>query len=128
MMDRKKILIVDDEEDFRFFVKGNLENTGEFHVLEAASGKEGIEIATGEKPDMILLDISMPEMSGEEVSKRLSKIPETNKIPILFFTALITKHEIENGGISNIAGHKFIAKPIATKELVSAINNTLGYL
>ena len=125
-MDRKKILTIDDEEDFRFFVKGNLENTGEFHVLEAASGKEGIKIASEEKPDLILLDISMPEMSGEEVSKRLSKIPETNKIPILFFTALITKHEIENGGISNIAGHKFIAKPIATKQLVAAINNTLG--
>ena len=125
-MDRKKILIIDDEEDFRFFVKGNLENTGEFHVFEAASGKEGIAIATGVKPDLILLDISMPEMSGEEVAKRLSKIPETNKMPILFFTALITKNEIEDGGISNIAGHKFIAKPVATKQLVAAINNTLG--
>ena len=125
-MDRKKILIVDDEEDFRFFVKGNLENTGEFQVLEAASGKEGIGIATGEKPDLILLDISMPEMTGEEVAKRLSKIPETTKIPILFFTALITKNEIEDGGISNIAGHKFLAKPTATKQLVAAINNTLG--
>ena len=125
-MDRKKILIIDDEEDFRFFVKGNLENTGEFQVLEAALGKEGIGIATGEKPDLILLDISMPELSGDEVSKRLSTIPETNKIPIIFFTALITKNEIEDGGISNIAGHKFIAKPIATKQLVAAINNTLG--
>ena len=125
-MDRNKILIIDDEEDFLFFVKGNLENTGEFHVLEAASGKEGIKIATEEKPDLILLDISMPEMSGEEVSKRLSKIPETKKTPVIFLTALVTKHEIEDGGISNIAGHKFIAKPIATKQLVAAINNTLG--
>ncbi len=125
-MDRKKILLIDDEEDFRFFVKGNLENTGEFHVLEATSGKEGIKIATEEKPDLILLDISMPEMSGEQVAKRLSKNPETNKMPILFFTALITKNEIEDGEISSIAGHKFIAKPIATKQLVAAINNTLG--
>jgi len=125
-MDRKKILLIDDEEDFRFFVKGNLENTGEFHVLEAASGKKGIEIATEEKPDLILLDISMPEMSGEQVAKRLSKIPETKKTPVIFLTALITKHEIEDGGISNIAGHKFIAKPVATKQLVAAINSTLG--
>ncbi len=57
MMDRKKILIIDDEEDFLFFVKGNLENTGEFHVLEATSRKKGVEIATGEKSDLILLDI-----------------------------------------------------------------------
>ena len=125
-MDRKKILIIDDEEDFLFFVKGNLENAGEFHVIEASSGKEGIKIATEEKPDLILLDISMPEMSGEEVAKRLSKIPETKKTPVIFLTALITKNEIEDGGISNIAGHKFLAKPIATKQLVAAINNTLG--
>ncbi len=125
-MDRKRILIIDDEEDFRFFVKGNLENTGEFHVLEASSGKEGIKIATEEKPDLILLDISMPEMSGEEVAKRLSKMPETKKTPVIFLTALITKHEIEDGGISNIAGHKFIAKPIATKHIVADINNTLN--
>ncbi|MBW2589702.1 MAG: response regulator [Deltaproteobacteria bacterium] len=126
MMDRKKILIIDDEEDFLFFVKGNLENTGEFHVLEATSGKEGIEIAMEEKPDLIFLDISMPEMSGEEVAKRLSKIPETKETPVIFLTALITKNEIEDGGISSIAGHKFIPKPIATKQLVAAINSTLG--
>jgi len=125
-MGRNKILIIDDEEDFLFFVKGNLENTGEFHVIDASSGKEGIKIATEEKPDLILLDISMPEMSGEEVAKRLSKIPETKKIPVIFLTALVTKHEIEDGGISNIAGHKFLAKPIATKQLVAAINNILG--
>ena len=125
-MGRNKILIIDDEEDFLFFVKGNLENTGEFHVIDASSGKEGIKIATEEKPDLILLDISMPEMTGEEVVKRLSIIPETKKTPVIFFTALITKDEIEDGGISNIAGHKFIAKPIATKQLVAAINSTLG--
>jgi len=125
-MDRKKVLIIDEKEEIRFFVKGNLENTGEFHVLEAASGKKGIKIATGEKPDLILLDISMPEMSGEGVVKRLSKIPETKKTPVIFFTALITKNEIEDDGISNIAGHKFIANPIATKQLVAAINSTLG--
>lgn len=125
-MDRKKILLIDDEKDFLFFVKRNLENTGEFHVIEAASGKEGVEIAAEEKPDLILLDISMPEMSGEEVVKRLSKIPETKKTPVIFLTALVTKHEIEEGGISNIAGHRFIAKPIVTKQLVPAINTTLG--
>ena len=124
-MGRKKILIIDDEEDFLFFVKGNLENTGEFQVIEASSGKEGIEIATEEKPDLISLDISMPEMSGEEVAKKLSKIPDTKKTPLIFLTALITKNEIEDGGISNIAGHKFLAKPIATKQLVTAINSTL---
>ncbi len=56
-MDRKKILMIDDDEDILFFVKSNLENTGEFHVLEATSRKKGVEIATGEKSDLILLDI-----------------------------------------------------------------------
>ncbi len=120
-MDKKKILIIDDEKDFCFFVKGNLENTGEFEVSAATSGKEGIVIALREKPDLILLDISMPD----QVAQILSRESVTNKIPIVFLTALVTEDEIETGAISSIAGHKFMAKPVATAELVGAINNTL---
>ncbi len=124
-MDKKKILIIDDEKDFCFFVKGNLENTGEFEVSAATSGKEGIGIALRERPDLILLDISMPEMSGDQVAQILSRESVTNKIPIVFLTALVTEDEIETGVVSSIAGHKFMAKPVATAELVGAINNTL---
>ena len=125
-MDKKKILIIDDEKDFCFFVKANLENTGEFEVSAANSGKEGIGIALREKPDLVLLDISMPGMSGDQVAQILSRESVTNKIPIVFLTALVTEDEIETGVVSSIAGHKIMAKPVATAELVGAINNTLN--
>lgn len=125
MESKKKILIIDDEEDFCFFVKGNLENTEEFDVLATTSAKEGIKLARVEKPDLILLDLNMPEMSGDEVAQILSNRPETKKIPIVFFTALVTKDDVGNESMAEIAGRKFIAKPIGTKELVAAIRKIL---
>jgi CheY-like chemotaxis protein len=123
MESKKKILIIDDEEDFCFFVKGNLENTGEFDVLVTSSGKEGLKLARREKPDLILLDINMPEMSGDEVAEILSDRPETKEIPVVFLTALVTKGEVES--MASIGKRNYIAKPITTKELVTIIKKIL---
>ncbi len=68
MGDRKRILIVDDEEDFCFFVKGNLEHGGQFEVTTANRGEAGIRVARKELPDLILLDILMPDMKGDQVA------------------------------------------------------------
>ena len=125
MESKKKILIIDDEEDFCFFVKGNLENTRKFDVLATTSAKNGIKLALGKKPDLILLDLNMPEMSGDGVAHYLSNRPETKKIPIIFFTALVTKDDVGNKSMAKIGGRNFIAKPIGTKELVTAIRKIL---
>ncbi len=125
MESKKKILIIDDEEDFCFFVKGNLENTGEFDVLVTTSGKEGIKLACGEKPDLILLDINMPEMSGDEVAQILSNRYETKEIPVVFLTALLTKDEVGNESMARIGKRNYIAKPVTTNELVTAIRGIL---
>jgi len=125
MESKKKILLIDDEKDFCFFVKGNLENTGEFDVLVTTSGKEGIKLARGKKPDLILLDLNMPEMSGGEVAQILSDEPETKEIPIVFLTALVTKDEVGNASMASIGGYNYIAKPVTTKELVTIIREIL---
>ena len=126
MEGRTKILLIDDEDDVCFFLKGNLELTGEFDVLTTTSGKEGIEFARGEKPDIILLDLNMPEMSGDEVAQILSDGSDTKKIPIVFITALITKGEVGDDSITNIGGYNYVAKPVATKELVDVIRRILN--
>ena len=126
MEGRTKVLLIDDEDDVCFFLKGNLELTGEFDVLTTTSGKEGIEFARGEKPDIILLDLNMPEMSGDEVAQILSDGSDTNKIPIVFITALITKGEVGDDSITNIGGYNYVAKPVATKELVAVIRRILN--
>ncbi len=125
MESKTKILLIDDEEDFCFFLKGNLENTGEFDVLVTSSGKEGLKLARGEKPDLILLDINMPEMPGDEVAYILFDRPETKDIPVVFLTALLTKHEVGNERMASIGGYDYVAKPVTTNDLVTVIREIL---
>jgi len=122
---KKKILLVDDEKDFCFFLKGNLENTGEFDVFATTSGKEGIKLVRGEKPDLILLDINMPKMSGGEMAQILFAGRDTKEIPIVFLTALVTKDEVGNESMSNIGGYNYIAKPVTTEDLIANIRKIL---
>ena len=125
MAGKKKILLIDDEKELNFFLKANLENTGEFDVIVSNRGDEGIELAQREKPDLILLDILMPEMSGDEVAEILLDNPATAKIPIIFLTAMVTKEETGDVVLKKRGGRNFIAKPITTEELVGAIKKVL---
>lgn len=83
----KKILIIDDEEDFCYFIKKNLEAISNYKIITATKGKKGIQIARKIKPDLILLDIMMPGIDGFEVLKRLKKSEKTQNIPVIMFTA-----------------------------------------
>jgi len=125
MESKKRILIIDDEEDFCFFVKGNLERTGEFDVLATSSGKEGIKLARAEKPDLIFLDLNMPGMPGDEVAQTLFERADTQAIPLVFLTALVTKDEMGQDNMASIGGYDYIAKPVTTRELVSVIREIL---
>jgi CheY-like chemotaxis protein len=122
--EKKKILLIDDEEDFCFFVKRNLEKTGRFEILTATSGNSGVVLASKERPDLILLDIIMPEVGGGQVAELLSDNPETRKIPVLFITAIASRREVQSQeGI--IGGRNFIAKPVMPEELIAKIDAVL---
>lgn len=119
--EKKKILLIDDEEDFCFFVKRNLEKTGRFEILTATSGSAGLALASKERPDLILLDIVMPEISGGQVAELLFENPKTRMIPILFITAIASRREVQSHeGI--IGGRNFIAKPVTPAELMAKID------
>ena len=81
---REKILIVDDEEDFCYFVKKNLEAISNYKIIAATKGKKGIRAALKEKPDLILLDMMMPGIDGFEVLKRLKGNGRIFHFPFLF--------------------------------------------
>ena len=125
MAEKKRILLIDDEKDLCFFLKANLENTGEFDVIVSNRGEKGIELAQREKPDLILLDILMPGMSGDEVAEILLENSATAKIPIIFLTAMVTKEEIGDVALEKRGGRNFMAKPITTEEIVGAIKKVL---
>ncbi len=124
-MRKKRILIIDDEESFTQLVKLNLEARGKYEVRAENKGPLGLIAAKQFKPDLILLDLIMPDMGGGEVSYQLKSDEETKTIPIVFITAIMTKDEAATrGGI--ISGHQVIAKPVTTEQLIDVIEINIG--
>ena len=124
MADKTKILMIDDEKDFTHFMKLNLESTEEFEVCVTDSGSQGIQLAKKERPDLILLDIFMPEMDGTAVAEKLLEDLSTKDIPIIFVTAVVTKQDVvSKGGL--IGGRHVLAKPVTTQEMISSIRMVL---
>ena len=126
MEQKAKVLLIDDDEGFCFFVRKKLNDTGYFEVLTASKGTEGLELARTQWPDIILIDIVMPDLSGEEVAEKLNNQPETMDIPKIFLTALAADEEPDIGVLKKIKGSHFIAKPLRPKDLMMAIRNILG--
>jgi len=117
--DRLKILLVDDEPDILEFMEYNLKNEN-YDVFKAVNGKEAIQKAKQTHPDLIVLDIMMPEMDGIETCRTLREMPEFKDTMIAFLTA-------RNEDYSQIAGFDvgaddYITKPIKPKVLISRIN------
>ena len=121
----KKILLVDDEQDQIFGIKTALENTynDEFEILAAENGQKCLNyLEEGQNPDLILLDIMMPEMSGWEVYDKIRDNPDWRNIPIVFLTAR-TDRIAENAG--EFLGDDYIEKPIEIDQLRKRINSVL---
>lgn len=110
-MDKKKILVVDDEVDFTKLMKMNLEETGKYTVRVENQGAQALAAAKAFQPDLILMDILMPDIMGNEAAAELKEDPRTQNIPIIFLTAVVGKDEVDNKG-SVIGGRIFIAKPV----------------
>ncbi|MCF8028894.1 MAG: response regulator [Desulfobacteraceae bacterium] len=123
---KKKVLVIDDEEDFCFFVRENLTNSGRFDVVIATNGSRGIKLAETEAPDIILLDMVMPDMGGEEILEKLRENHRSAEIPVVFLTALATRQDTGSETFKKIGDSYFIAKPVRTRELIRAIDYFLG--
>ena len=121
--ERPRILIVDDDAYTTHLVKVLLERTGDYLVLEENDAVKAYQSARDFRPDLILLDIVMPETDGGEVAARIEADPELKNIPIVFLTALVTRSEAKSG--LKIQGHPFLAKPVSIPELVNAIDEHL---
>jgi CheY-like chemotaxis protein len=94
MEEAKKILVVEDESMIRRALVDKLQEE-EFEVIEARDGKEGLEKAILENPNIVLLDIVMPEMDGITVSQKMADIPQTENIPIIFLTNLSDSTDVQ---------------------------------
>lgn len=120
-MAKKKVLIVDDEKDFTALVKMILEDTGRYEVRMENKGDLGLAAAKLYKPDIVLLDLIMPDKEGSYVAEEIKKDVAIKDTPILFLTAAITIEE-ENSQNGIIGGHPFVAKPVSVEDLVQAVD------
>ena len=119
-MHKKRILVIDDEETFTQFIKMNLEATGKYEVRTENKGSLGLLAAKQFKPELILLDLIMPDMGGGEVSCELKIDEDTKAIPIVYLTAVMTKEEVEaRSGV--VSGLPVVAKPVSIEELINVI-------
>jgi two-component system alkaline phosphatase synthesis response regulator PhoP len=121
--EERRILIVDDERDSTHLVKILLEKIGNYCVLEENDGAKAHQSARNFMPDLILLDIMMPQRDGGDVATQIEADPRLQRTPIIFLTALVTKAEAKAG--LQIQGHPVLAKPINIPELINRIEENL---
>ncbi len=119
---RKRILYIEDESDLQWLVKHILESVGGFDVLVCGSGAEGLSCIDGFAPDLVLLDVMMPEMDGFGVLRALRERPQSATVPVVFLTARTQEgEEYRAFGADGV-----IAKPFEPAALVERVRAYTG--
>jgi len=118
-----QILVVDDEADVLLLLRKGLAAEG-YSVITADNGKDAVMLAESEHPDLIILDVLMPDIDGGEVARRLKESPETGNIPVIFLTGMFPKREGEEEG-REVGGHILFDKPYDILKLISAMEELM---
>jgi CheY-like chemotaxis protein len=124
-MTKRRVLIIDDEDDIREVAALSLEATAGWDVITACSGAEGIAKAAAEKPDAILMDVMMPEMDGPTTFKKMQTNPEVAGIPVLLLTAKVQGADQRRFAGLGVAAILF--KPFDPLTLAWQISEVLGW-
>jgi len=122
-MSEKTILVADDESHILNVVSLKLRNAG-FKVITARDGQEAYELANTEKPDLLITDYHMPQMSGIELCRKLKESVATAKIPAIMLTA--RGYSLEPGDTEQSGINQLISKPFSPRQLLTAVNEVLG--
>ena len=118
-----KVLIVDDVISNVLLLKVLLTNE-KFNIVTAGNGTQALEQVKKEKPDLVLLDVMMPDISGFEVAQQMKADPEMSEIPIIFLTALNSTADIVKG--FQVGGNDFISKPFNKEELIIRVTHQIS--
>jgi len=120
-MDKKQILIVDDELDVLSVLEKGLTSEG-YSVITASCGKNVMSLTKTRQPDLIVLDLELPDMYGGDIARMLEEDPETKHIPVMFLTGMFPKKM----GSRVIANHVLFEKPYDILKLVTAIEELMS--
>lgn len=124
-MAKEKILIVEDEPDIVRMLEYNLKKEG-YRIISASDGIEALRRLEGENPDIILLDLMLPEMDGLEVCRRLKQNPDTTRIPVIMLTAKSRESDKIVG--LELGADDYITKPFSVGELIARVKAVLRRL
>jgi two-component system, cell cycle response regulator DivK len=118
----KRILVIEDTEDNRRIIGDLLTSVG-YEVIEAVDGEEGVAMAESHRPDLILMDIQLPEMDGYEATRRIRAIPQLAEVPIIAVTSYALSGDEAKARAAGCDG--YIAKPFSPRELLAKVREFL---
>lgn len=121
----KKILVVDDDQAVAESLARGLRALGGYDVRVEIRGREALSAARGFRPDLIVLDIVMPEMDGSEVAAALAADSVLERVPVVIMTGLVGREEVERVS-TDPAGRRIVAKPVEPAELIAIARELLG--
>jgi CheY-like chemotaxis protein len=123
-MPKPRILVIDDDEGVTRSIKVNLETTGNYEVATVNRASQALGAAREFQPDLVLLDVMMPEMDGGDVAAQFQSDGKLKNVPVVFLSAIVSKQE--TGGQEIVSGHlHYLAKPASLRELVKCIQDNL---
>ena len=124
-MSKPKVLIVDDEVNLTKMLKLNLDETGKYEVMTLNDSTLAIKTIHEFKPDLVMLDVMMPNIQGNEIAELISEDKAIKDTKVIFLTALVKKSEVPEED-KTIGGRKFIAKPVKVDELIRVLEEELA--
>jgi CheY-like chemotaxis protein len=123
--EKKRILVVDDEPSITRLLKLNLEQTGDYEVATENVPKAALATAEEFRPELILLDVMMPDLDGGDLAAAFQTSPTTKGVPVVFLTATVTREEVRaRHGL--VGGLPFLAKPVNLHEVLGCLERHLG--
>ena len=120
---KPRILIVDDNPRFSHSARLILQESSQYVVCEENDAASAVETARSFRPDLILLDLVMPQLDGAEVAAQVESDWALHGVPIVFVTGLVTRDEARNG--QRIDGHRVVSKPVSSFDLLGAVEESL---
>ena len=122
-MAKKKILIIDDEQSITRLLKFVLEKTNIYEVIAENQGEKALAVIRSATPDLLILDVNMPDANGGEIAAAVQQDPSIMGLPIIFLTGNVSNEEAEKD--LNIAGYPALGKPINMERLLERIQQSL---
>jgi DNA-binding response OmpR family regulator len=121
--DRPVVLVADDDDDIRDLVAFRLDRAG-YEVVRAADGEEALELAKRHRPDLAVLDVMMPKLTGYDVTRELRANAETSRIPVILLTARVQEADVARG--FEAGADDYVKKPFSPQELKARVQAVLG--